>query len=203
MRVLDLGCGPGQDLHSWGITASDKVVGLDIDETCLAVAKVRFPNRAYLQAAGECLPFENEIFERVISDVALPYMNIQQALAEIYRVLVPGGALSLSLHPPSFTMAELFRHALPRTVPTIFRLYVAGNGVLFHYTGRTVRFLKRRTESFQTERGMRVALDLAGFVNPSFSRATRIGGKRFLLEARKPAMRPLDAVRFSNKKEPD
>src|SRR5208283_5759512 len=107
MRVLDLGCGQGHDLSSWGVTVSDEVTGLDIDGSRLAIAKTRFPSRTYLQGVGECLPFEDESFDQVISAIALPYMNIQKALAEIRRVLVPGGGLSLSLHLPSFTVAEL------------------------------------------------------------------------------------------------
>jgi ubiquinone/menaquinone biosynthesis C-methylase UbiE len=183
--VLDLGCGSGKDLASWGVTASDEVVGLDIDYHCTAIAKARFPNRTYLQGAGECLPFEDESFDRVISANALPYMNIQKTLAEIHRILVLGGGLSLSLHPLSFTIAELLHNAIPRPVPTLFRLYVMSNGLLFHYTGKNIGFLKGRTESFQTERGMRAALSRAGFVNPSFSRSPGPVGERFVAAARK------------------
>ena len=107
MRVLDLGCGWGRDLSSWGITASDQVTGLDIEHSRLATAQARFPKWAYLQGSGECLPFGDDSFDRVISALALPYMNIQKTLAEIHRVLSPGGGLSLSLHLPSFTIAEL------------------------------------------------------------------------------------------------
>ena len=185
MRVLDLGCGSGRDLASWGVTTSDEVTGLDIDDSSLTIARVRFPTRTYLQGVGECLPFKGENFDRVISAVALPYMNIQKALTEIHRILVPGGGLSLSLHLPNFTVAELLHNAMPKPVPTLFRLYVMANGLLFHCTGRTVGFLKWRTESFQTERGMRVALNRAGFVNFSFSRATTPVGERFVVEARK------------------
>jgi ubiquinone/menaquinone biosynthesis C-methylase UbiE len=91
MRVLDLGCGLGRDLASWGVTASDEVTGLDVDDSRLAIAKVRFSGQNYLQGAGECLPFGDESFDRVISAVALPYMNIQKTLAEVHRVLVRGG----------------------------------------------------------------------------------------------------------------
>ncbi|MGD0413726.1 MAG: class I SAM-dependent methyltransferase [Terriglobales bacterium] len=185
MRVLDLGCGPGRDLASWGVVASDEVTGLDIDASSLAIAKVRFPDRTYLQGAGECLPFENESFDRVICGVALPYMNIPKVLAEIHRSLVPGGGLSLSLHLPSFTMTELLHHALPKPIPALFRLYVIANGLWFHCTGRTVGFLRGRTESFQTERGMRIALSRAGFVNFAFSRAPGPVGETFTVEARK------------------
>lgn len=184
MRVLDLGCGSGLDLVFWGVTAADEVTGLDIDESALAIAKERFPNRTYLHGAGEKLPFDDASFDRVISAVALPYMNIQKALAEIHRVLVPDGSVSLSLHLPSFTMAELLHHALPKPLPTLFRLYVMANGVWFHCSGKTAGFLNRRTESFQTERGMRVALNRAGFVNPSFRRMPGPVSEMFIVEAR-------------------
>ena len=184
MRVLDLGCGPGLDLVSWGVSASDEVTGLDIDESRLAIARQRFPNRTYLHGAGERLPFEDASFDRVISAVALPYMNIPTALAEIHRILVPDGRLSLSLHLPGFTLSELRNHALPRPIPTLFRLYVMANGVWFHLTGKTVGFINRRTESFQTERGMRLALDRSGFVTPTFRREPGPVGEMFIVEAR-------------------
>jgi len=110
-------------------------------------------------------------------------MDIPTTLTEIHRILVVGGMLSVSLHLPSFTMAELRNNALPRPIPTLFRLYVMANGLLFHFTGRTVGFVNGRTESFQTERGMRVALDRGGFVNPSFSRAPGPVGDMFIVEA--------------------
>jgi len=185
VRVLDLGCGSGRDLASWGVTTLDAVTGFDIDNSRLVIAKVQFPNRTYLQGAGECLPFEDESFDRVISAVALPYMNIQKALAEVHRILVPGGGVSLSVHLASFTIAELLHNAIPKPAPTLFRLYVLANGLLFHCTGRTVRFLKKRTESFQSERGMRVALNRAGFVNLSFTRATGPAGETCIVEGRK------------------
>jgi len=185
MRVLDLGCGQGCDLGRWRITASDEVTGLDIDASRLAVAKVRFPNRTFLQGVAERLPFENESFDRVISGVALPYMDIPEALSEICRILVPGGMVSLSLHLPSFTMVELLHHAVPKPIPTLFRLYVLANGILFHFTGRTVAFPNGRTESFQTERGMRAALRRAGFIDSSFVRAPGPAGETFTVEARK------------------
>ena len=188
-RVFELGCGSGRDLAPWGVTASDEITGLDVENNCLSIAKARFCTRAYVRGVGECLPFANESFDRVISAVALPYMNIQKTLAEVHRILVPGGSLSLSLHLPSFTITELLHNAIPKPIPTLFRLYVIANGLFFHSTGRTVGFLGRM-ESFQTERGMRVALSRAGFVNSSFRRGTgpfgeKLIGEKLIVEARK------------------
>jgi ubiquinone/menaquinone biosynthesis C-methylase UbiE len=184
MRTLDLGCGQGGSPAAWGVASSDEITGIDINGSSLAIAKAKFPGRNYLQGAGEYLPFASESFDRVVCSVALPYMNITKTLAEIHRSLVPGGSVSLSLHLPGFTIAEL-RRALPKPVPTLFRLYVLTNGVWFHLTGRTMGFLNGRTESFQTERGMRIALTRAGFVNVLFSRGSGPAGETFIVEARK------------------
>ena len=185
MRVLDLGCGSGCDLAAWGVTASDQVTGLDIDNTCLFLAKARFSRRHYVRGAGECLPFGNDSFERIVSAVALPYMDIPRALAEACRTLVPGGLLSVSLHPPSFTITELLHSALPKPIPIAFRLYVFANGLFFHMTGRTLGVLRCRTESFQTQRGMQIALRRAGFGNVSFRSGSGRFGKTLTVEARR------------------
>src|ERR1700704_2134719 len=105
----------------------------------------------------------------------LPYMNIQKTLSG--SILVPGGVVSLSLHLPRFTVDEFFHYAFPKPVPTLFRLNVMPNGLLFHCSGRTVGCLNGRTESFQTERGMRAALHRARLVNPSFRRGSRTSGR--------------------------
>ena len=185
MRVLDLGCGEGQDLVRWGVTASDEVTGVDIDKASLLVAKARFANRNYVEAKGESLPFKDESFDRVISGVALPYMNIPRALREIHRVLVPGGHLTLSLHRPSVTIWELRHNAIPKPIPTLFRLYVIVDGIFFHVTGKTVEFPNGRTESFQTERGIRTALARAKFGNFAFQLGMGPVLETFHVEARK------------------
>ena len=187
MAVLDLGCGQGRDLNSWGITVSDKIIGIDIDKASLAIAQTRFCDRAYFQARAEYLPFKNDSFDRVIAGVSLPYTNIPQALREAHRILAPGGCLSLTFHPPSFTVEELLHDALPKAFPTIFRLYVIANGIAFHFSGKTFRFFNGRTESFQTEHGMRIALARAQFTDLSFRNGFGPVGKTFIVEARKPA----------------
>jgi ubiquinone/menaquinone biosynthesis C-methylase UbiE len=114
-------------------------------------------------------------FDRAISNVALPYTNISKSLAEIYRVLAPGGTLLASLHPLGFTLSE-FRKALPKPKATLYRVWVLANGTLFHIAGRNLG------EAFQTERGIRIALQRANFANVSF----RHDPKRWLVEATKP-----------------
>jgi ubiquinone/menaquinone biosynthesis C-methylase UbiE len=162
MKVLDLGCGAGLTPSKLSLPAEWNIIGADIDGRAVALAARQFANRAFLLAAGERLPFANGVFDRVVINVALPYMNIPRALSEIHRVLVPNGKLWASLHPLGFTLKEL-SHAFPRPVPTAFRCCVLANGIVFHVTGRSLG------ESFQTRRGIRVALKRAGFTPPEFT----------------------------------
>jgi ubiquinone/menaquinone biosynthesis C-methylase UbiE len=97
MKVLDLGCGEGKTLALWGVSVADSVIGVDVDESSLATARSRFPSRTYIHAAGEDLPFPNRSFDRIVSSVAVPYMNIPKALSECYRVLAPGSPSRLMM----------------------------------------------------------------------------------------------------------
>jgi hypothetical protein len=67
----------------------------------------------------------------------------------------------------------------PRAVPTLFRLYSIANGCVFHFTGKTFQFVNGRTASFQTERGIKIALKRAGVGNVSCRREDG----RFFVEA--------------------
>jgi SAM-dependent methyltransferase len=172
MRILDLGCGKGLTPQKLSLAPSLQIIGVDIDRASVSEAHVNFPHRAFVCSEAESLPFPSATFDRVISNVALPYMNIPRTLAEIYRVLVPGGTLLASLHPLSFTLAEL-RNALPKPKSALHRVCVLANGILFHATGRNFG------ESFQTERGVRIALRRANFGGVSF----RHDSKRWFVEA--------------------
>jgi ubiquinone/menaquinone biosynthesis C-methylase UbiE len=179
MRVLDVGCGVGKIPTNAPIEAEDRVAGIDIRYDSLRVAKQQHPQRDFLCCRAEQLPFAAASFERVISGVAMPYTDIPQVLAEIRRVLRPGGELFMSLHSARFTLSEL-RRAVPRPIPTLYRLYVLANGLIFHVSGRVAPFVNGRVESFQTERGLRLALRRAGFGDMVIQRPEG----RFLVEAR-------------------
>ena len=175
MRVLDLGCGDGLTPRKLGLQSGWQIIGLDLDYPAVSRAHVSFPRRAFVCSEGARLPFRGASFDQVISNVALPYMNIPMALAEAYRVLVPGGRLLASLHPLRFTLAELGQ-ALPNPKAALYRVWVLVNGCAFHMTGRNFG------EAFQTERGIRIALRRANFSNVVLWHDS----KRWFVEATKP-----------------
>ncbi|MFZ1006397.1 MAG: class I SAM-dependent methyltransferase [Candidatus Sulfotelmatobacter sp.] len=168
MRILDVGCGTGRPPWKTHAGEQDSVMGIDSNLSSLVVAKRRFPERHFVCCQAEALPFSDSSFGRVVSSVAMPYTDIPVALAEIRHVLVPGGSLFMSVHHLRFTLGEL-RAALPNPIATLYRLYVLANGLIFHASGRLVRFPNGKVESFQTTRALERALGGAGFVGVEVS----------------------------------
>jgi ubiquinone/menaquinone biosynthesis C-methylase UbiE len=181
-RILDLGCGTGGSGRAFGLDVEDwAITGLDVQSERTRIARRNNRDRGwnYVCARGEQTPFQSASFDGVFSEVALPYMQIPRTLAELHRVLVPGGWLRVTLHLPAFTWLEFLR-AFPKPKQSLFRIFVLLNGVILHFTGR-VMALGTVAESCQTEAGMRIALRRAGFENVTFRRE----GLRFFVEARR------------------
>jgi ubiquinone/menaquinone biosynthesis C-methylase UbiE len=136
----------------------------------------------FVCGGGESLPFANEAFDFVFSRVALPYMHVPTALREIHRVLVPRGQLWLVLHPAEIVFAQLAAAARSLHLKSVARqAYAALNGILFHLTGRLVRWPVGRGgyESFQT-RGIIPRIEAAGFSDVQAETA-----RHFIVRARK------------------
>jgi ubiquinone/menaquinone biosynthesis C-methylase UbiE len=166
--VLDIGCGAGQTLIA---AYGDRITfGLDIDYGALRLGRSLTQNVRFVCGRAEALPYRERQFDLVIARVSLPYSNIRASLREIHRVLRPGGAVWMALHPISLpwkaAKAGNFKSKL-------FFAYVCLNGILFHLCQRQFP-LRGRYESFQTEGGMTRALRRAGFVDVSIPRGAHL-----------------------------
>ena len=96
-RVLDLGTGTGRNLPLLGRAA--RVTGLDPSAPNLGAARRRAPGAPLVRARAEALPFRDGTFDEVISALVLCSVDDPEAaLAEVRRVLRPGGALRLLEH---------------------------------------------------------------------------------------------------------
>ncbi len=96
-RVLDIACGTGYGIGLLRKHAS-YVVGVDIDASAAQEAKKETgDNGAVMLADGLGLPFADDTFDTVTSFETLEHLHSRREfLAELRRVLTPGGKLLLS-----------------------------------------------------------------------------------------------------------
>jgi ubiquinone/menaquinone biosynthesis C-methylase UbiE len=94
--ALDAACGTGR--HSEYLAQrGHRVVGVDVTEEMLAVARQKVPSAAFHRAALDSLPVADTSVDLVVCALALSHIaDLQRALTEFRRVLRPGGSLVIS-----------------------------------------------------------------------------------------------------------
>jgi len=173
-RILDAGCGAGQTLIGSSLADGVFAVGLDTDESAVALGKQLTSAVRFVVAEGESLPFADGSFDLVICRVALPYMRVAKALAEMSRVTAVDGDLWLVLHPFRMTLRELGSNLARFQVKSAFyRTWVLLNGISLHFLGRQWRWPVNHGayETWQTSKGITRALKAAGFTHIQITRA--------------------------------
>jgi SAM-dependent methyltransferase len=97
--VLDVACGTGVLTLAVAkrVGPEGTVIGLDLNEGMLAVAKRKAPTIAWRQGRAEALPFESESFDRVVSQFGLMFFADRRAVQEMVRVLRPAGHLAVAV----------------------------------------------------------------------------------------------------------
>lgn len=149
--ILDVGCGIGQTLMALDADGRRRI-GVDVDEAAIRHGRAVHGERLELAvAAAERLPLPDASVDLVICRVALPYTDVPRALAEMRRVLRPGGRLWLTLHERR-TVQGYLRDALRARHPVRIAhvLYILANGLLLSATGRVLPWLNGRYESWQS-----------------------------------------------------
>lgn len=114
-HVLDVACGTGTLLVLLAAcTGPDgRAVGVDMSEQMLAMGrrKVKMAQVEFIRANAEDLPFAEGSFDRITASLAVHEMNRlgrQNALAEMRRVLKPGGLVVLAdMRRPDTMMTKL------------------------------------------------------------------------------------------------
>jgi SAM-dependent methyltransferase len=146
-RALDVGCGTGV-VAVTAARAGAQVTGLDLTPALLErarenaqIAGVRIDWR---EGDAESLPFDDGAFDVVLSQFGHIFApRPEVAIAEMLRVLKPGGTIAFATWPPELLTGRLFavtaRYAPPPPPrvppPTLW----GDSGVVTHRLGQSVR----------------------------------------------------------------
>lgn len=101
-RILDVGCGEGQVTRlAAGLPGHPLSVGCDPTSAQLRAAVERDPTSILARAAAASLPFPDRSFDAVIACLVFEHVSaVDRAIAEVGRVLVPGGRFVFMLNHP-------------------------------------------------------------------------------------------------------
>jgi len=140
-RVLDVACGTGilgREI-ALRVGSSGYIVGVDLNQGMVTVAKQLAPGIEWQEGVAESLPFPDQFFDAVVSQFGLMFSTDRcLALGEMLRVLVPGGRMAIAVwdsldNIPAFaTEVELLEQiAGQRAADALRAPFVLGNqGVL-------------------------------------------------------------------------
>lgn len=137
-RVLDACCGTG-DLAVAAARAGGVVTGADFSEQMLARARRKAPQLDWVQADATALPFEDGSFDVVTVGFGIRNLaDLEEGLAELARVLAPGGRLGcLEITRPRGVLRPFFRLWFDGLVPLAGR--VLPGGAAYSYLPASVR----------------------------------------------------------------
>jgi arsenite methyltransferase len=120
--AVDVGCGPGNVTAA--LAGLDRLaIGVDISEAMLAraVRAEASPSVGFVRADAQRLPFRDSIADGVVSLAALQLIpDPALALAEMVRVLRPGGRLAVMVPTVAGGLAERLSHLLPNAGARFF-----------------------------------------------------------------------------------
>lgn len=109
-KILDLGCGGGEDLSLLGKKIGNSLYGIDSSSYMIEEAKkkVSFPKKLFL-ASIENTPFQDNFFDYIIGRFSFHYLeDLDKGYEELSRILKPGALLILVVHHPfqSFSLKK-------------------------------------------------------------------------------------------------
>lgn len=157
-RVVDVGCGGGQELLPFAHIAGVLAIGIDLSPD-VGATRSRFAGRvapgsmvAFVRGRAEALPLACASVDVVTCRLALPYVHNERAMSEIARVLRPGGLLLLKYHHVRYYIRRLAGAVAAGSWRRArYALIALVNGALYGGTGWQGP-PERPREVFQTER---------------------------------------------------
>ena len=167
LLILDVATGTGDfAFEALAILKPDKIIGVDISQGMLDIAQQKINKRNLNQrfevklGDSEKLPFEMNEFDAVtVAYGVRNFENLEWGLADIYRVLKPGGkAVILEFSKPKvFPVRQLYKF--------YFNYITPGIGKLFSKDARAYAYLPESVAAFPDGKTFTALMDKAGYKN--------------------------------------
>ncbi|MBO0322644.1 bifunctional demethylmenaquinone methyltransferase/2-methoxy-6-polyprenyl-1,4-benzoquinol methylase UbiE [Muricauda sp. CAU 1633] len=130
--ILDIATGTGDLAIAMTKTGAEKIIGLDISPGMLEVGKEKILDKnlqntiEMVVGDSEDLPFEDNSFDAITVGFGVRnFENLEKGLAEIYRVLKPGGTFMVleTSVPTKFPFKQGYRLYCNYILPTIGKIF--------------------------------------------------------------------------------
>jgi demethylmenaquinone methyltransferase/2-methoxy-6-polyprenyl-1,4-benzoquinol methylase len=147
-QILDVATGTGDlAIMSWQILQPKKITGIDISEGMLELGRKKLENLQLsgnielIKADSEQIPFADNSFDAItVAFGVRNFQHLQQGLAEMLRVLRPGGKLVVLefSKPPNALFRALCNFYTNVITPAVGRLF-ANNRKAYQYLNDSVQ----------------------------------------------------------------
>ncbi len=154
LSLLDIGSSTGV-IADYLARHFRTVIGIDIDSPAVLAAQTRYsrPNVGFVLGDGMRLPFPDETFDVVICAQIYEHVpNARLLVAEIHRVLKPGGACYFAAGNRLMFMEPHYRLPLLSVLPRpLAHLYIrlSGRGQFYYERHLTYWGLRRLVQDFE------------------------------------------------------
>lgn len=114
--ILDVGCGTG--ISTRQLAKTGPVIGVDPDPIMLRVAR-KHRNagvKKYVMARADRLPFKDSTFDVLTAFSAFHWFDDKKSIAEIKRVLKPGGIFFIANKPGIRSWGQGYRRAIIKSI---------------------------------------------------------------------------------------
>ncbi|WP_138756204.1 class I SAM-dependent methyltransferase [Paenibacillus sinopodophylli] len=114
-KILDLCCGAGATIFSLLQYRPKLIYGIDSDEDQIKLLEAllqhaQIPNHSVITRSADAhhIPLDDAAVDLAICRAALQYLDAEQTVEELYRVLSPGGKVFLLVHGSGYSWDYLF-----------------------------------------------------------------------------------------------